>query len=171
MTYMKQGMMTVFCALLALFFYGGCSAPLEEKPVVQVPTTHILHEHVVQSKDLRFLMRSMNEVVHEETEQSALESDDARRRYALRLAGTIEEIAGEIERYPIEEDVLETPQDVAQFKAYATELFARGERIHQIAVAYEMEKLDPAINQMVRTCNACHRHFDAHATRVKRGER
>lgn len=114
-------------------------------------------EHIIKSNELRVLMRDMNMVVNDEY-KSELERDNTRRRYAIRLAQNIKDTSYIMQG--IIKDKLDADEsDMKLLTQYAKDLNKKAEVIDQIAQNYEMERLDSALDNVKRTCNACHSKF------------
>jgi TolA-binding protein len=137
---------------------AGCSTPTSE-PAASGTSEMIADTHRLQNEELRYLMRSLNEMVANEP-QSALERDDMRRRYAGDLAGRLKTIADKIDALPESRSIQMDAGERREFDVYVQQLRAHSETIGEIADRYALERLDGAMEAMVRTCNACHERFD-----------
>jgi len=136
-------------ALLAAGLLGGCSlTQTVEKP-----------GHTLRSEKLRSLMMEINVVVHERY-QSELERDDAKRRYAFRLSDALNEMSERIRTVPIKTSSFKEQEEVqVEFEKYSRRLNSHAKEIAHIAQSFEIEKLNPAIRQMVNTCISCHDRY------------
>ena len=104
-------------------------------------------------------MRDLSSSV-DDRHESELERDAIRRRYALRISRNVKEFSSLIREIPMErlgKDIDDADMEI--FYAYAKDLESKAEVIEDIAEGYELERLDSAINNMKRTCNACHKTF------------
>ena len=111
---------------------------------------------MIESEELRLLMRELNMVVYDR-QKSELDRDDTRRRYALNLADVVKELAVKIEHIAPDEPGQElTAKDRELYTRYAQELYKNGEEIHKVAQKYEMEKLESSMTKMQQTCDRCH---------------
>ena len=133
---------------------GGVPAANGEVPASE----QILETHRVQNEELRGLMRSLDGMVND-TSRSELERDDARRRYAFGLAENLEAIGAKLKALPGAPEAAMNPEEAARFRSHADALLEKGRRIGSLAEAYATERLEPEVDAMLRTCNACHRTF------------
>jgi len=137
--------------LISLLLYSGC-----------VHKTEVVRQakaHMIQANELHELMRSIDLVVYDKY-KSELQRDNSRRRYALSLAKSIEELAHDIEVIsPDELHVKSTPINKETFQSYASTLYRQSKEIKAIANTYELEKLPQSLEHLHLTCNACHTHF------------
>ena len=134
-----------------LLLISGCASKQDSVSSVD--------KHVIKSSELRLLMRNLSSSV-DDRHESELERDTIRRRYALRLSNNAKEFSSLIRNIPKERlgnNIDDTDMEV--FYGYAKELEKKAGVLHEIAEAYEIEKLDSAVNNLKRTCNACHKTF------------
>lgn len=112
--------------------------------------------HSVFSDEFRILMREVNSSL-DDRHESELERDSIRRRYALKLSSNIKNLSKKIQEIPREElskDI--SDKDMEFFQIYIKRLNKNAQTLEDVANNYELEKLEPTINNMKRTCKACH---------------
>lgn len=162
----KRPLFTICLAALLLY---GCSMPTGSS-APDATSGAVLKTHLIQNEELRMMMRELQTVVDDDP-KSELERDDARRRYALRVAGTIENIAQKIKRLPETRPLLENEAEKQRFLGYADALDREGRRLRSLALAYETEKIEPQMARVNRVCNACHSDFRDLREDLRRRER
>ena len=147
-------LMMIRLLFMGILFLSGCSSKQD--------SLNGIEKHTVKSADLKLLMHDMNMVVYDKY-KSALDHDNTRRRYALTLADNIKKISYQIEQLPADKFSKNMDKkELILFTKYVKELHQKGEDIYQLAQNYELEKLDNTLQDLERTCNACHSKFRAY---------
>lgn len=141
----------LFLTILLLIF-NGCASN-------NVSAFDEAKEHMIESEKLRSLMLELDMVVYDRL-KSELDKDNIRRRYAMRLADSVKDIAIKIENISPKDLWKKIDQDdVKLFKLFSKQLYSHGIEIDEVAKSYELEKLSNKLDNMQRTCNSCHSHF------------
>jgi len=136
---------------LSLLLFIGCSS--------KDASLSKAKEHMIQSNELQTLMHEINMVVYDKF-KSELQRDNIRRRYALSLADKIKKLAHSIEIInPNQLGVNVNQNDIKVFRSYAKELNENSKEIYNIAQNYELEKIPSSLENMEKTCTACHNYF------------
>lgn len=138
--------------LFLTFAFNGCVSK-------DISSIDIAKEHMIESENLRLLMRELDLVVYDRL-KSELDRDNVRRRYAMNLADTIKELSQKIDKI-VPEDISKslTPEKAKIYHRYAQKLYLSGQEIYDVAENYELEKLTNKIDNMQSICISCHNQF------------
>lgn len=135
-----------------LFAFSSCA----KKPE---PTFASTKQHMIESDRLDKLMHELNMVVYNRP-KSELEKDELRRRYALRYAKTLKELAQNVENLHYDQHEKELTQDDKRlYTSFAKRLYKNAQDIQSVASKYELEKLNIEMKRANATCNSCHLEF------------
>ena len=123
------------------------------------PTFSTIKQHMIESDKLNVLIHELNTVVYNRA-KSELEKDELRRRYALKYAKTIKQIAQNIQNLGYNQKGQKISEDEKKsYASFAKRLYKNGEDIQKVASEYKLEKLTTELIKAERTCNACHSKF------------
>lgn len=130
------------CAFLISF--GGCS-------------TQEVQTHKDQGPQLQFMMRELNTVVGN-NQQSELERDDERRRYALTLVDSIQKFTLKAHDKNITSKTKYiNEQNKELFTKHLDEIEKKATEIEDLAKSYQLSDLDQEIVELEAICISCHK--------------
>jgi len=137
---------------------GGCTgAERDALPVLSDKEGASLHS--VKSQKLKNVMHDLNNLVFERF-YSEIDRDNMRVRYSKNIADIVASMSSDIEKIRQAGNELNLkPSEKALFDALAAELAREGENLRLIAVDYKTERIRPALDRMINTCNRCHAQF------------
>lgn len=116
-------------------------------------------QHMLESQKLHILIHELNTVVYNRV-KSELEKDELRRRYALRYAKTIKQVAENVENLTYNQKGERVSEDDKKlYKSFAKRLYKNGEAIQKVVSDYKLEDLNSELIKTEATCNACHSKF------------
>lgn len=148
-----------YIAILGLIFLTSCSSnpnPWEPKHLATILPSNT---HKIESENLKRIMHSLYYNVYVQ-ERNALEIDERRRRYALRLADGVEKMSEEIIALAEKKQGLglDSSERVV-FERNAHRLGDQAKKIRGLADEYRMDELNGAIDNLIEICNGCHKRF------------
>lgn len=147
----------ISASLIAAIVLDGCASSLNSpEPLTDTGPADI---HRVQSDRLQEIMRRLNSTFYSR-QATALDVDAARLRHAKEIGELLASMSREIVYLAKDESVIGLKEAAKQlFVSYAKELGTRGEEFSLIAETKKTEMFAPAMNRVVKTCNACHNEF------------
>lgn len=126
-------------------------APLANKGKAQI--------HRVKSNELKRIMHSLQNVTYNH-QLNAMQVEDEKRRQAMRMAKMVSQMSRRIVGLVADKATIKLSREHRKnFIALARQLGTHGQEIRWLAKSYRIEELNPALNRMVQTCNACHNRF------------
>lgn len=134
-------------ALVSLYF-TGCS--LQEQSIQN-------ESHREKGSDLQVLMRDINTIVGN-NQQSELERDDERRRYALNLVDSLKKFSSKVQDKNLQfKTKYVNEENSTFFYKQIKSLDRKVQEIESVANNYELERLDQKIVELQSICTSCHK--------------
>lgn len=140
-------MFKFFSILLSIFLFASCSQTSVQETSLQ--------KHINESEQLQYIMHSLKSSIYEKN-KSELDIEDAKKRYALKIALNIKQATNVLNKYG--ESNLKD-ESLKSFLSLNQKLEVYSSKIESIANNYEIEKLDDEIEQMELICTSCHVQF------------
>lgn len=151
---MKSLMLFSAVAVLSAMAVTGCSRSSDIDVVKDRDGSGMIH-----GTQLRTIMIKLNTAMYDPhlNEQGR---EEERRQLAIRFADNIDVISDTVELIPKwSEKVHLDEQQMQRYLSYVEDMKRKSNEIRKVADAGEMDKLRPALNDMVVTCNQCHDYF------------
>jgi len=140
-----MGTRVYLTALAAALALTGCTTPGSAPKEVM--------RHAVDTEKMKAVMLDMNNIVFEK-HVSELERDQMRLRSAKEIATLVEQIADGLKAG--KETATLPPADRERVNGISGELRNHASNLREIAQKLEAEKIPPALNRMLDTCDSCH---------------
>jgi len=129
--------------IVLIFFIIGCSSTTEVKKTTST-------EHIQKSQQLTNIMHKFNNLIFQDF-QSELQKDNKRIEYTKRISSLLDELiinSKELQR---------TQQNQSnEFIHLANELESESEILKKTIMDYDIEKIEPKLQDITNICNKCH---------------
>lgn len=113
-----------------------------------------------EAKKLDLLIRELDMVIYNRT-KSELQRDDMRRRYARTLSDILTQLSADLSKVNKHELQETLPSiDYLKFQTLSHKLNNSARTIKKSADLYELEKLPQQLEDLDRTCTACHTYIN-----------
>lgn len=150
----KGMMMFSTVVILSALTATGCSRSSDIDVVKERDGSGMIH-----GTQLRTIMMKLNNAMYD-PHLNEHEREEEKRQQALNFADNIDAIADSIELIPKwSEKVHLDAEQMERYRSYVEDMKRKSHEIRRVADAGEMDKLRPALNDMVVTCNQCHDYF------------
>ncbi|MBT7950748.1 MAG: cytochrome c [Gammaproteobacteria bacterium] len=133
--------------------------------IILCPNTHIRAEetypilHAISSKELRDIMRRMNQLVYER-EMTALQTQTIHTKRHKELVDTASDLVNSTDDLTKALSGLNMEkQDQITFKAMAKQLLEEAKNIKRVAEENDHNAINSVYQDLDNTCKACHRLF------------
>ncbi|WP_045224170.1 cytochrome c [Methyloterricola oryzae] len=147
--------LAVSCLTICL---ASCSTVVPGAPA-RLPDTGEPALHAVHEQELRAVMAQMNSLMFD-TLRTELEIDKERRQRARQIADAARELSKAVDGIPATLPRLGLSEaEQVSFRALAHRLDDQAQGLEQLSRSNQIDSIEPALQQMTLTCNACHQLF------------
>lgn len=152
LAYSYKSLIKILFLFAVVFLFSACVHKAN-------PSFYATKQHMLESEKLKVLIHELNTVVYNRV-KSELEKDELRRRYALRYATTIKQVAKNVETLSLnQKGEMLSEDDKKLYASFAKRLYKNGEEIQRVVSKYKLEELNTQLIKAEATCNACHSKF------------